>query len=500
RLAPPAAGRAHPRRVRRGPAGVLGLHADRRAGGGRRRGRRHAHRGRGRANHLRAPVRAAGGTADRPGARPDEGGGEAGRHGGIQGRRHRPAGRHHRDRGGGGRAQRLADDHRERRAPGPGPVAPAAWAGGARQRGIVLRAAVPAAAVADRAPAPGNHARDQRRVPDRRARPGAAWPRRSAGYPPDRTGRVPPGRPRPRRRPAAARAGTGRRVAGAGPGDRRPAGRALGRRRDPLRRRLRAAWPRAPAVTDCPAPMQDAGDMPDPIPLLIDTAPGVDDALALLMAFNDPAHRVVGLSIVAGNVGLSHTVGNALKLCDVAGQEAVPVFPGCEGPLVHPCEDAADVHGADGFGDTGYVPSERKASTEHAALAILRLSHEHAGRLLLVALGPLTNLALALRLDPTLPQRVARLVVMGGAVTGHGNLTAAAEFNIGYDPEAAKVVFDAFDRIDLADWEATLAHGLHHDRVLEWLDADSPRARFYRDISRRTREWSADRRGEYWHS
>ncbi len=240
--------------------------------------------------------------------------------------------------------------------------------------------------------------------------------------------------------------------------------------------------------------------MTDPIPLLIDTDPGVDDALALLMAFNDPGHRVLGLSIVAGNVGLAHTVRNALKLCEVAGQDGVPVFPGAEGPLVHPCEDAADVHGADGFGDTGYSPSPRQANSEHAALAILRLSHEHAGRLLLVALGPLTNLALALRLDPTLPERVARLVVMGGAVTGHGNLTAAAEFNVGYDPEAAKVVFDAFERIELADWEATLAHGLHHDRVLEWLDADSPRARFYRDISRRTREWSADRRGEYWHS
>ena len=119
---------------------------------------------------------------------------------------------------------------------------------------------------------------------------------------------------------------------------------------------------------------------------------------------------------------------------------------------------------------------------------------------MLVALGPLTNIALALRLDPTLPQRVARLVVMGGAVTAHGNITPAAEFNVAFDPEAAHVVFGAFPHLDLADWEATIAHGLLHDDVLEWLQVDAPRARFYDAISRKTREWSADRRGAYWHS
>jgi len=237
----------------------------------------------------------------------------------------------------------------------------------------------------------------------------------------------------------------------------------------------------------------------DKIPLLIDTDPGVDDALALLMAFNDPRHEVVGLTIAAGNVGLKHTVANALKLCEVAGIDA-PVFAGCPGPLLHPAPDAGYVHGEDGFGDVGYEPARRAAEQEHAALAILRLSHEHAGKLLLVALGPLTNVALALKLDPTLPERVARIVVMGGAVTGHGNITPAAEFNVYFDPEAAHLVFEAFERIDLADWEGTIAHGLLHDRVVEWLAADSPRARFYERISKRTREWSADRRGDYWHS
>ena len=238
------------------------------------------------------------------------------------------------------------------------------------------------------------------------------------------------------------------------------------------------------------------------IPLLIDTDPGVDDALALLMAFADARHDVVGLTIAAGNVGLSHTVGNALKLCEVADVD-VPVFAGCDAPLLHPARDAAYVHGQDGFGDTAYTSATRRAEDEHAALAILRLSHAHAGRLLLVALGPLTNVALALKLDPSLPQRVDRLVVMGGALTAHGNITAAAEFNIAFDPEAAHLVFEAFGAaggFDLVDWEATLAHGLPHDQVVHWLQAGTARATFYEAISRQTREWSADRRGDRWHS
>lgn len=240
--------------------------------------------------------------------------------------------------------------------------------------------------------------------------------------------------------------------------------------------------------------------MPDKIPLLIDTDPGVDDALALLMAFNAPTHDVVGLAIAAGNVGLEHTVRNALKLCEVAGRGDVPVFPGCDGPLLHPARDAGYVHGRDGFGDAGYAPASRAARDEHAASAIVRLAREHEGRLLLVALGPLTNLAIALKLDPALPRRVARLVVMGGAVTGHGNITPAAEFNIAFDPEAARMVFEAFPRIDLCDWEATLRHGLAHAEVDAWLAADTPRARFYDTISRQTRAWSAGQRGANWHS
>ena len=240
--------------------------------------------------------------------------------------------------------------------------------------------------------------------------------------------------------------------------------------------------------------------MSEKIPLLIDTDPGVDDALALLMAFNDTRHDVIGLTIAAGNVGLDHTVRNALKLCEVAGRADVPVYAGCADPLLHPAVDAAHVHGIDGFGDVGYPAAAGSVDAEHAALAILRLSHQYAGRLLLVALGPLTNIAVALKLDPTLPQRVGRFLVMGGAINGHGNITPQAEFNIAFDPEAAHIVFSAFPHVEVADWEATVAHGLPHREVEQWLAADSARARFYEEISRKTRLWSEDSRGERWYA
>ncbi|MHB1992973.1 nucleoside hydrolase [Metallibacterium scheffleri] len=222
--------------------------------------------------------------------------------------------------------------------------------------------------------------------------------------------------------------------------------------------------------------------------LFIDTDPGVDDALAILMA-HAHASGIAGLGIAAGNVGLHHTTANALKLLELL-DAPTPVFPGAPQPLVRRAADAAFVHGADGFGDTGYLPARREAHNEHAALALLRLSHAHAGELVVVALGPLTNLALALSLDPQLPRRVARLVVMGGAVTGQGNTSLAAEFNIGFDPEAAHIVFSRWPRFDLVDWELTLRHALDFERFDHWLAGDDARAAFFSAISRKARAFN----------
>jgi purine nucleosidase len=226
--------------------------------------------------------------------------------------------------------------------------------------------------------------------------------------------------------------------------------------------------------------------------LLIDTDPGVDDALALLMALSDPAVEVIALTVAAGNVGLAHTVPNALRVLELAGS-AAPVFAGCATPLLHPAADAAFVHGRDGLGDAGLPAPSRAAESEHAALAMLRLSRETPGALTFVMLGPLTNLALALRLDPQLPQRVARLVVMGGAVTGRGNIERIpVEFNIGFDPEAAHIVFSSWPRVELIDWEATLAHAIAFERFAGWLTAGDHRARWYDAASRKTRKFMAD--------
>ena len=237
-----------------------------------------------------------------------------------------------------------------------------------------------------------------------------------------------------------------------------------------------------------------------PHQLLIDTDPGVDDALALMLAYAHPAARVVALTTTAGNVGLDCTTRNALKLLEVIGADT-PVYPGAIEPIERKEEYAAYVHGMDGFGDTGYLPPARRPESEHAALAMIRLTRERPGELTFVCLGPLTNLALAVTLDPTLPKRVRRLVVMGGSVLGRGNLPRLpVEFNFGFDPEAALIVLSHWQRLELVDWQATLDHGLPFREMESWLERDDPRARFYAAISRKCRSWMRRMRStEHWH-
>ena len=226
--------------------------------------------------------------------------------------------------------------------------------------------------------------------------------------------------------------------------------------------------------------------------VIIDTDPGVDDAQAILMAAAHPTCKIEAILAVAGNVGFEHTLRNALILTEVVKQD-IPVYPGCDQPLLYFQEDAAFSHGNDGLGDVGLVPQRHQAETEHAVAALIRMVNESPGELTLAAIGPLTNVAIALKLDPTLPHKLKRLVVMGGAVTGHGNTSSVtAEFNIYFDPEAAHIVFTAWEEagliIDVIDWEATMRHGFPKEVVHRWLAMDTPKAQFFKKITVKGRE------------
>jgi inosine-uridine nucleoside N-ribohydrolase len=181
-------------------------------------------------------------------------------------------------------------------------------------------------------------------------------------------------------------------------------------------------------------------------PLLIDVDTGIDDAFGLLYALAAPDAKLLGVSTVAGNVGLAKATRNTQAVLALAGRADFPVWPGAEAPLLGHVEDASDIHGEAGLGRATLPAPPPLADPTHAVDAILAASRAHAGELVLVATGPLTNIALALARDPELPKRLKRFVAMGGAFRDSGNTTAAAEFNIWYDPEAAKMVCAAFAR------------------------------------------------------
>ena len=181
--------------------------------------------------------------------------------------------------------------------------------------------------------------------------------------------------------------------------------------------------------------------------ILFDTDPGIDDAMALLMLARDPRAELVGLTTVFGNAAIERTTANALALCERFGI-AVPVARGAAQALLRaPSAFPSHVHGADAMGDAGLAPARTRQVESQTAPAFIReMARRHAGELTLVAVGPLTNLALALREDPTLVDRIKQVVVMGGAFgeNGHrGNVSPVAEANIAADPHAADEVFGA---------------------------------------------------------
>ena len=224
--------------------------------------------------------------------------------------------------------------------------------------------------------------------------------------------------------------------------------------------------------------------------IVIDCDPGIDDAQAIMMAYRHPNIKIEAITSVSGNVGINYTTENVLKILDVLDADPIPVYKGAGSGLVEPGKTASFVHGENGLGDIELPKSSRKVEEIPAALALIELAKENPCELELIAIGPLTNLALALRLDPQLPSRYKRLVIMGGAYFGQGNTeNLPAEFNIYADPDAAAVVFENWDKLTMISWEATVSHGMPITKFQELFGYDNPRSAFLKKVTAKTLEF-----------
>ncbi|XP_069683399.1 nucleoside hydrolase-like isoform X2 [Periplaneta americana] len=200
--------------------------------------------------------------------------------------------------------------------------------------------------------------------------------------------------------------------------------------------------------------------------LVVDTDVGSDDAMALILcaaAERRGVARVWGVTCVHGNTALRHVCANTLKTLHTLRRLDIPVYRGAATSLVRGFERASNIHGADGFGDFEYPDApdvEATLQREHAVNYLTRVTAEHPGEVTLLCLGPLTNVALAARMDPAFCSNLKEVFVMGGNSGGIGNVTAAAEFNFYCDPEAAHVVIHNMRcPITIFPWEAAFLHG-----------------------------------------
>jgi purine nucleosidase len=182
----------------------------------------------------------------------------------------------------------------------------------------------------------------------------------------------------------------------------------------------------------------------EPVPLILDVDTGVDDAMAILLALASPEVTLIAATTVMGNVGVEQTTENTLALLELTGNSDIEVAKGAGRPLVRDHMAFPVVHGERGLGRAELPPASRTPSDRDAAHLLVEVARERPGEVLLVATGPLTNVALALADEPELPQLLRGFAIMGGAFAHQGNVTPAAEANIWVDPEAAQAVFRGF--------------------------------------------------------
>ena len=232
--------------------------------------------------------------------------------------------------------------------------------------------------------------------------------------------------------------------------------------------------------------------------LIIDTDCGSDDAMAIAMALNDPAFEILFFTVVSGNVEAVQAAENTLLTIERAGTYEPPVYLGARNMLLKELAFAYDTHGMDGMGDLGLKPERLRPAEGNGVLRMLEaLRESEAGEIDIVTLGPLTNLALAIRLDPEAVKKAGRVVVMGGAGFGGGNVTAAAEFNIWQDGEAAKIVLEAgLENLMLVGWDACLGESMLTPDDIRRIRTGSSLGKFVIEINRVLMGLNRERFGE----
>lgn len=213
---------------------------------------------------------------------------------------------------------------------------------------------------------------------------------------------------------------------------------------------------------------------------LIDTDTAGDDVASLLFGLLWPGVTLEAITVAAGNVHLHEAVRNALYTREIADRTDVPVYAGAGSPLLRPLMTAHYVHGDDGMGNSNFPAPAKAAEQEHAVDAIVALANRYPGDLEMIAQAPLTNIALAVHKDPSLPEKIARLWIMGGSNNALGNITPAAEFNFYVDPEAAHIVLEAGFETTIVPWDVCLADGvLMRDELQAILSMHTKLSEFY---------------------
>src|SRR5229473_6317583 len=219
--------------------------------------------------------------------------------------------------------------------------------------------------------------------------------------------------------------------------------------------------------------------------IILDTDPGVDDAIAIFLALRSPELHVEAITPVCGNVPLSLTLPNALRLVEIAGRTDIPVAAGAATPLVRRLVTAKYAHGNNGLGGVEFPEPKIKPVSETATELIRRIVRANPGEISIVAIGPLTNVATVLKSDPTIAPLIKSIVIMGGSLSG-GNITPAAEFNFYVDPEAARIVFDSGVPLTMVGLDVTRKVIIREEQVHALEAAQNPVSQAAAKIMRAT--------------